>query len=53
MTDTELTLLFQEWWKQSYPHSPPGQHALATHVGWGRFLLERVQGQQQQREVER
>jgi hypothetical protein len=51
MTDTELTLLFQQWWRQSYP-TPPGQHALATHVGWGRYLLERVQGQQQ-REQER
>jgi len=53
MTDTELTLLFQEWWKASFPNSPPGQHALATHVGWGRYLLERVQHQQQQREVGR
>ena len=53
MSDTELQLLFQEWWRQSYPHSPPGQHAMATHVGWGRFLLERVQVQQQQREVGR
>ena len=52
MTDAELTLLFQEWWRQSFPHSPPGQHALATHVGWGRFLLQRTQ-EQQQREVER
>ncbi len=46
MSDTELQLLFQEWWKQSYPHSPPGQHALATHIGWGRFLLEQM-GEQQ------
>lgn len=49
MTDTELTDLFCQWWKASFPHSPPGQHALATHVGWGRFLLQQ-QGQQQQRE---
>ena len=53
MTDTELTLLFQEWWKASFPNSPPGQHALATHVGWGRFLMEQVQGQQQQQEQQR
>lgn len=52
MNDNDLTLLFQEWWKQSYP-TPPGQHALATHVGWARFLLEQVHGQQQEREVER
>jgi hypothetical protein len=52
MPDHEIEALFREWWKQSYP-TPPGQHALATHVGWGRFLLERVQGQQQQREVGR
>ena len=51
MTNTDLTLLFQEWWRQSYP-TPPGQHALATHVGWGRYLLEQIQ-QRQQREQER
>ena len=47
MNDTELQLLFQSWWRQSYPHSPPGQHALATHVGWGQYLLQHVQRQQQ------
>jgi len=52
MTDTDLTLLFQEWWKQSYP-TPPGQHALATHVGWGRYLLERAGVMQQQQEQQR
>jgi len=51
MNETELTLLFQAWWRQSYPHSPPGQHALATHVGWGQYLLQYVQRQQQQQEV--
>lgn len=48
MTDTQLTLLFQEWWRQSFPHFSPGQHALATHIAWGRYLLEMVQQQQQQ-----
>ena len=51
-TDTELEVIFRSWWSASYPGAPPGPHALATHLGWARFLLE-PQGQQQQREVER
>ena len=51
MTDSEMEVLLRTWWQQSYP-TPPGPHALITHIGWGRFLLERA-GEQQQREVER
>ena len=52
MTDNELEVLFRTWWSESYPGAPPGPHALATHLGWGRWLLQQ-QGEQQQREVER
>lgn len=41
LTDVELEALFREWWAQSYP-TPPGTHALLTHLGWGRYLLKRV-----------
>jgi hypothetical protein len=47
MTDLELEAAFFEWWP--YP-APPGPHALMTHIGWARHLLEQVQDQQQQRE---
>jgi hypothetical protein len=47
MTDNELEVLFRTWWQQSYP-TPPGPHALLTHIGWARFLLEQ-QGQQQRK----
>jgi len=47
MTDNELELLLRTWWQQSYP-TPPGPHALITHICWGRYLLELVQQQQQQ-----
>ena len=43
-TDSELEVLFRTWWVQSYP-TPPGTHALITHIGWARFLLEQVQQQ--------
>jgi len=46
MTDTELEKLFREWWKESYP-TPPGTHALITHLGWGRYLLDYVKHEQQ------
>lgn len=46
MTDTELEKLFREWWKESYP-TPPGTHALITHLGWGRHLLNHIKHKQQ------
>jgi hypothetical protein len=49
MTDNELEVLFRTWWQQSYP-TPPGNHALITHISWARWLLQH-QGQQQ-REME-
>lgn len=51
-TDTELEAAFREWWAQSYP-TPPGTHALMTHLGWARHLLEQAGVQQQQREQPR
>jgi hypothetical protein len=47
MTDNEMEVLFRTWWQQSYP-TPPGPHALITHIGWGRFLLQMIEQQQQQ-----
>jgi hypothetical protein len=46
MTDTQLTELFKEFWTQSYS-MPPGNHTVMTHTAWGRFLLGRIQHQQQ------
>ena len=37
-TDSELEVLFRTWWSTSYP-TPPGNHALMTHLGWARFLM--------------
>ena len=45
-TDSELEVLFRTWWQQSYP-TPPGTHALLTHIGWARFLLQQTVHQQQ------
>ena len=52
MTDEQLTELFRTWWLQSYP-TPPGNHALMTHVSWARFLLEQTGHGRQQQEQER
>jgi len=51
VTDNEMEVLLRTWWSTSYP-TPPGPHALMTHIGWGRFLLEQL-AEQQQREQER
>lgn len=49
-TDPELEVLFRTWWGTSYP-TPPGNHALMTHIGWARFVLQQLN--QQQREQRR
>lgn len=46
-TDCELEVLFRTWWQQSYP-TPPGTHALMTHMGWARFLLKQMQQEDRQ-----
>jgi len=51
MTDNELEVLFRSWWALSYP-TPPGNHAITTHISFGRWLLQQ-QAEQQQREQER
>jgi hypothetical protein len=53
MNDSQIEVLFRSWWSASFPGAPPGPHALMTHIGWARFLLEQQSQQQQQREVER
>ena len=50
MTDVELEKLFRSWWSESYP-TPPGNHALITHLGWARFLLQQ-QAAETSRDVE-
>jgi hypothetical protein len=52
MPDTELESLFRQWWSESYP-TPPGTHALMTHLGWARYLLQHTQHEQQQRDHDR
>lgn len=34
----DLEALFRQWWALSYP-TPPGVHAVNTHVGFGEWLL--------------
>lgn len=41
MSDADLEVMFTAWWLESYP-TRPGPHALMTHLGWGRFLLEQM-----------
>lgn len=49
MNDPDLEALFRSWWAQSYP-TPPGTHALITHLGWARFLLQQTQPQPTEQE---
>lgn len=43
MNETEIKELFLEFWRDSYPASPPGVHAIRTHAAFGAFLLERLE----------
>lgn len=40
MTDEQLTQAFLNYWNESYPLARPIQHAINTHVGFGRYLLD-------------
>lgn len=37
-TPAAIEALFREWWAMSYL-TPPGVHAINTHVGFGAWLL--------------
>ena len=50
MKEPQIESLFREWWKQSFPHVPPGVHSVATHVAFGKYLFERLEEDQQQPE---
>lgn len=39
MTDEELLEVFLAFWSESYSRARPIQHAINTHVGFGRYLL--------------
>jgi hypothetical protein len=43
MTTPSTPETFKQWWAESYP-TPPGPHAITTHVAYGEWLLRR-QGQ--------
>lgn len=49
VTDADLEAAFRAWWAESYP-TPPGPHALMTHLGWARHLLKQAGQQQQEQE---
>jgi hypothetical protein len=38
LTQTEIEVLFRSWWSLSY-QTPPGVHAINTHVGFAAWLL--------------
>lgn len=43
MNDDDIRDLFLDFWRDSYPSSPPGVHAINTHVGFGAYLLDRLE----------
>jgi hypothetical protein len=47
MTEPQLETEFNDWWKQSFPNSPAGKHAVATHVGFAQYLLQKIDNEQQ------
>ena len=41
LSETEIEQMFREWWAQSWP-TPPGTHALRTHIAWATHLLDKI-----------
>lgn len=40
-TPEEIEATFRQWWAESYPHAPAGNHAVASHVAFALHLLGR------------
>jgi hypothetical protein len=40
MTDQQLEQLFDAWWRDSYPMAPVNKQSRASHLAFGRWLLE-------------
>lgn len=41
LSATEMEVIFRTWWGTSYP-TPPGNHAVMSHIGWGMFLQQHL-----------
>lgn len=39
MTDAQIDLAFQEWWKESFPFAPANKQAAASHVAFASHVL--------------
>jgi hypothetical protein len=40
MTDQQLEQLFDAWWRDSYPMAPVNKQSRASHLAFGRWVLE-------------
>jgi hypothetical protein len=38
-TPEEIEATFRQWWAESYPHAPVGNHAVGTHVAFALRLM--------------
>jgi len=50
MTDEQLLEIFLTYWNETYSRSRPIQHAINTHVGFGRYLLNKIEQKDQESE---
>lgn len=39
MTDAQIELAFQDWWKESFPMAPANKQAAASHVAFASHVL--------------
>ena len=47
MTDAQIEMAFDDWWKESFPKAPANSHARASHVAFASHLLALVEVLQQ------
>ena len=43
MTDAQIELAFQDWWKDSFPMAPASKPAAASHVAFASHVLALVE----------
>lgn len=39
MTDAQLQILFEDWWKESFPMTPANKQTAAMYVAFGSHVL--------------
>jgi len=43
MTDIQIEMAFEDWWRESYPAAPANKQAVSSHVAFASHVLALVE----------